>query len=66
MAENVGNLLHRCAGPQQPARDTVPENMNPRAGPTAPLISGLNRALHDAGVDGLIIRRHMANKYGPV
>ena len=31
MPENIGDLLHGRAGPQQPARDAVPENMDARA-----------------------------------
>src|ERR1700733_4784445 len=66
MPENIGNLLHGRARPQQPARDAVADNMDARALPSASLVSRSCRSLDHAAVDRRVVRRDMTNEYGPV
>lgn len=66
MAQYIGNLLHRRSCLQQPARDTVPENVNPGPGPSASPVRRPNRSLNGALADRCIEWRHVANEDGPI
>jgi hypothetical protein len=66
MTQNVGDLLHGRAGPEQSARDAVPENVNPCPGPAAPPVRRENRSSDHVFADRRIERRDMANEQGPV
>src|ERR1700729_1403191 len=66
MPENIGNLLHGRARPQQPARDAVADNMDARAVPPASLVSRSWCSLDHAAVDRRVVRRDVTNEYRPV
>ena len=66
MPENIGDLLHGRACPQQPARDAVADNMDARALPPTSLVSRSYCSLDHAAVDRRVVRRDMTNKYSPV
>ena len=66
MPQNIGDLLHRRAGPQQPARDAVAENMDARALPPASLVCRSNCSLDRAAVDRRVVRCDVTNEYRAV
>ena len=66
MPENIGDLLHGRARPQQPARNAVADNMDARALPPASLVSRSYCSLDHAAVDRRVVRRDVTNEYRSV
>jgi hypothetical protein len=61
--QNVRNIFHRRAGAQQSAGNSVPENVNPCASPSASSVGCHNRLPDDANLDRFVVRGNVANKY---
>gem|GEM_PF-4891005 len=66
MSQDVGDILHRRTGAQKTTGHAVPQNVDPRAGPSTSSIASQNRALNDAFLNRLVIRGDVPNKYGTV
>src|SRR5262245_54864249 len=64
MAQDVGDLLERRSGTQQPARNAVPQDVYSRIRQAASPIGLAHCTLHHAGSDWLVVGRDMADEHG--
>jgi hypothetical protein len=66
MAQDICDVLHRGAVPQQSTCNTVAEDMRIGTNPAASRKSGDHCVFGDAALDGNIVGRLMTDKYGVV
>jgi hypothetical protein len=62
MSENISDLFERGSGPEQSGSDAVPQNVNARALPAAPLVCIMYHSLDNTRPDRLIRRRYVSNE----
>jgi hypothetical protein len=63
VSQNVGELLHRRAGVDEPGCERVAEDVNTASVPAEPGVGGMQGLLHDTSPDRLAEWRDMADEH---